>query len=116
MPLWFEILVIIAVACFFVWYISPDRDSSPSRLRKSVAITWIFFRRLVSFTGAALGLFIIYTMWTSSGESQIVKVFTSLMLFVISGCFVFIGVVGIAKFESTLNLYKRVKKKYKIRW
>ena len=116
MPLWFEILVVIVVACFIVWYISPDRDSSPSRLRKFVALTWIVFRRIIAFSGAVLGLFIIYAMWTSGGESTIVKVFTRLILFVISACFVFIGVIGIAKFESTINLYKRVKKKYEIRW
>ena len=116
MPLWFEISVVVLVACIFLWYISPDRESSPSRLRKLIALTWIVFRRIVSFLGAVLGIFIIYAMWTSSGESTIVKVFTSLIILVISGCFVFIGVVGIARSESTIDLYSRVKKKYEIRW
>jgi hypothetical protein len=116
MPLWFEILVVVAVACLFVWYISPDRSSSPSMLRKFVAISWIVFRRIVCFSGAIFGIFAIYVVWISNGETTIEKIFTSLIVFVMSGYFVYIGIVGFAKFENEINLYKRIKKKYGIRW
>jgi len=115
MPLWFGLLAVVTVACLFTWYISPDRNSSPSRIRKFVAISWVVFRRIVSFFGAIFGLFISYSMWTSSEEITDTKIYTTLILIILSAGFVFIGIVGISRYESSIVLYKKIKKKYGMR-
>lgn len=116
MPLWFGILTVIAIACLFVWYIYPDRASSPSVLRKYMAIFWVVLRRIVCFSAAALGLFIIYIVLTSNEEITLKLIFTLVISLVLLSGFVFIGIVGFAKDESMLDLYKRIKKKYGLRW
>lgn len=116
--MWIPILFIIfvAVICFLGWYISPDRPSQPSKLRRFVAISWILFRRVISFTGALLSLVFIYFVWFSSENTMMDKILISLALIAMSTFFIFVGIVGLEKHGSSLELYRRIKKKYKISW
>lgn len=115
---WFEIFFILsaAVICLLVWYISPDRTAIPSKLQTFVAVSWIIFRRIVSFAGALLCIFSIYAVWILNENALTEKIFTSLAIFVVSVCFIFVGIVGFSKHGNSLELYKRIKKKYGIRW
>ncbi|WP_413701086.1 hypothetical protein ACLKMH_04930 [Psychromonas sp. KJ10-10] len=109
-------IIFIAVIWFLGWYISPDRASQPRKLRRFVAMSWILFRRMIAFTGALLSLIFIYFVWISTGNTIIDKILISLALIAMSAFFIFVGIVGLEKHGSSLELYRRIKKKYKIRW
>ena len=119
MPLWLKILFVIAVCGLFFWYIAPDRRNTPSKMQSLVAKTWIIIRRLISFTGACFGVLVIYIIWTST-ESIGYKLLSSFVVLAMSFFFIYVGVIGQGwvqhSFSDDLNLYKKVKEKYGIRW
>ena len=119
MPLWLTILFVIAGGCLFCWYIAPDRSNAPSRMQSFVAKAWIITRRLISFSGACFGAFVIYMIWTSA-ESIGYKLLSSLVVLVMSLFFVYVGIVGQGwvqySFSDDVSLYKKIKEKYGIRW
>jgi len=114
-PLWFWILVVVSLACFFCYYISPDRKGEPSKTQKVVATIWIIVRRIISFTGAAFCLFVAYIIW---GTSE--SIFGSLAFILLSVFFTYVGIVGQGwnqyGFRDDLTLYNKIKKKYGLRW
>lgn len=119
MPLWFWLALVISMACLFCWYISPSRKGNPTKVQRIVAITWIIFRQIISFIGAALGIFCIYILWTSTGSIS-EKGFGSMILGCMSLFFVYVGIVGQGwnqhGFRDDLTLYSKIKKKYAIHW
>jgi peptidoglycan/LPS O-acetylase OafA/YrhL len=119
MPLWFWLALVISMACLFCCYISPSRKGNPAKVQRIVAITWIVFRRIISFISAAFGIFCIYALWKSTGSNH-EKVFGSVMIICLSLLFVYVGVVGQGSNQYGLNddlsLYTKVKNKYGIRW
>ncbi len=78
------------------------------------------FRRIVSFIGASFGLVIIYAIWDSSSDTILYNIVSSLVILTMSLFFVYVGVVGQGwvqhSFSDDVSLYKRIKKKYGIRW
>jgi len=119
MPLWIWLVSALLLACLFCWYISPDRRTTPGRIQKVVAVIWIIFRRIVSFTAAGLGIFCVYILWSSS-YSLTGKIFGSLAVVFLSIFFVYVGIVGQGWSEHSisddLSLYAKIKNKYGIRW
>lgn len=119
MPAWLTILPVITASCLFCWYIAPDRRSTPGKLQNLVARIWILLRRLISFSGVCVGALIIYVIWTST-ESIGYKLISSLVVLAISFFFIYVGIVGQGwyqyAFSDDVNLYKKVKEKYGIRW
>lgn len=90
-------------------------------MQRIVAITWILFRRIISFIAAAFGVFYIYILWKSTG-SITEKLFCSILITCLSVfyVYVYVGVVGQGwnqyGLRDDLNLHDKVKKKYGIRW
>lgn len=119
MPPWLTILTVLIGAGLFIWYISPEKICTPSKIQSVVAKTWIILRRIISFSGACFGIFIIYVIWTSS-ESIGYKLLSSLAVTAMSTFFIYVGIVGQGwvrhSFNDDLSLYKKVKEKYGIRW
>ncbi len=119
MPLWFWLAIVIILSCLFCWYLSPDRNAQATRTQKIVATVWIILRRVVSFAGAAFGGLCLYILWETA-DSTTEKLIGSILISCLSAFFVYVGVVGQGwnqfGFNDDLSLYKKVKKKYGIRW
>ena len=119
MPLWLTILFVVTGSCLFCWYIAPERRNTPSKVQSLVAKTWIIFRRLISFSGACFGVLVIYVIWAST-ESIGYKLLSSLVVVAMSFYFIYVGIVGQGwvqySFSDDVNLYKKIKEKYGIRW
>ncbi|MFT5708725.1 MAG: hypothetical protein ACI9ES_003029 [Oceanospirillaceae bacterium] len=119
MPLWLWLLLVVSMACLFCWYISPSRNSKSTKGQRIVALTWILFRRIISFIAAIFGVFVIYILCKSTG-SITEKIFGSVMITCLSVFFIYVGVVGQGwnqnALSDDLSLYAKVKKKYGIRW
>jgi hypothetical protein len=120
MPVWLGILLVAAICCLFCWYLSPDRVASPSLMQRIVAKTWIVIRRIISFSGAAFCILVIYVLWTSMDYSFVYKLLASLGILMTSFFFVYVGIVGQGwvqyDFRDDLSLYKKIKEKYNLRW
>ncbi len=118
-PAWAWIFIIVTGCLLFCWYISPSRLESPTKVQKIVARTWIIFRRLMCFMCAAVLSFSIYILWTSDGEIA-ERITGSIFLFSLSLFAIYVGIVGQGwnhyGFSDDINLYKKVKKKYGLRW
>ena len=119
MPFLFLILLVATTCCLFCWYVSPTRRSTPGKIQKVLARTWILFRRLICFTGAAFCLLVIYIILISD-ESIGHRILSSLIVLALSIFFVYVGVIGQGWNQNSLtddfSLYKKVKEKYGIRW
>ncbi|WKT60728.1 hypothetical protein Q2E61_00595 [Microbulbifer thermotolerans] len=119
LPVWFWLIISISMALLFCWYISPVRNKEPTKIQKIVAITWIVFRRVISFTGALFGILCIYILLSSTG-TIIEKILGSIVILCLSLFFIYVGIVGQGRnqydFRDDLSLYAKIKEKYGIRW
>ncbi|PCM46103.1 hypothetical protein CPA50_09185 [Marinobacter sp. ANT_B65] len=74
---------------------------------------------MVSFIAAAFGIFFLYILWDSSGSISD-KIFGGVLIIIISIFFIYIGIVGQGwnqyDIADDLSFYKKIKKKYNIRW
>lgn len=119
MPLWFWLILTLLIACIFCWFISPHTNIKIKKLQKIVALTWILFRRIVSFAVVIFGMLCIYILWKGTG-SITNKIFGTAMLLCISGFFIYVGILGQGwnqyGIRDDLSLYKKTKQKYGTRW
>ena len=119
MSFWLVCLFALALGFVFIWYVNPDRCENPSKAQTFVAKTWIIFRRIASFTAAAGGFFVIYILWNTADALED-KLGPILLVAFLSLFFVYVGIVGQGPnrydFSDDLKLYKKIKKKYRMRW
>jgi hypothetical protein len=108
-------VLVMAIACVFCWYIYPHSPEKPNKFQKYAAIFWILFKRTVCLT-AVIGCIELCYIVLSSSETALFKVKSIAICLASAIGFSYVGVIGISRGESNIGLYKKVKEKYGIRW
>lgn len=57
----FLLFLFLSLSIGFVWFLSQGRSKSPSTSESVIASSWLWFRRVVSFSGAVL--FLVGAVW-----------------------------------------------------
>ena len=123
----FFILIFLSSCISFVWFLSRGHSKAPSTIESGVAFAWLWFRRAVSFSGAAL--FIVGAVWipiygnplrAGQNLAPLDKILIVFFLLAMAAFCLWVGVFGQGSnshdWHDDVALHRENKRRYHWRW